>query len=338
MKQLWQNKLTAITGGAGFIGSNLAKELVRRGARVRIVDNLERGRLDNLVAIREQVEFIRADLRTPEAARACLTGVDVVFHLAAQVGGIKVYLDKAGSVLNNNLLIDQNVFAAAVELKTPKLFYASSAHVYPGRLQQSPDAPALKEDDADPAEPILTYGWGKRIGEITLLSLAAECPWMNVSIARIMGAYGYNQDITLETGSVIPVFCHRAIIWPERSPFRIWGTGTETRSYVFIDDVVEGILQSMTSDQNRNITGPFNLAAEGRATIRDLANRIVALSGKSIPIELSPSPTAIWGQAADCSFATGLLNGWHAQVSLDDGLSKTYSDIRRQLSQSGHIR
>ena len=332
MNQSWQGKRVAITGGAGFIGSNLAKELVRRGARVRIVDNLERGRLDNLAGIRDQVDLIHADLRTPEAAHQCLRDVEVVFHLAAQVGGIKVYLDKAGTVLNNNLLIDQNIFSATVELRTPRIFYASSAHVYPGHLQQAPDAPALKEEDAIPADPILSYGWGKRIGEITLLSLAAECPWMNISIARIMGAYGYNQDITLETGSVIPVFCHRAIIWPERSPFRIWGTGTETRSYVFIDDVVEGILRSVSGDEGRKITGPFNLAAEGRATIRQLADKIITLSGKSIPVDLSPAPTALWGQAADCSLATHLLGGWKAQVTMDEGLDRTYSDICRQLN------
>lgn len=330
----WQAKRVAITGGAGFIGSNLARELVRRGARVRIVDNLERGHQENLASIRDQIEFIQGDLRVPEMARTCLQNMDVVFHLAAQVGGIKVYIDKAGSVLNNNLLIDQNIFAAAVELRTPKIFYASSAHVYPGSLQQSPDAPALKEADAVPADPILTYGWGKRIGEITLLSLAAECPWMTISIARIMGAYGYNQDITLETGSVIPVFCHRAIIWPDRGPFGIWGTGNETRSYIFIDDVVEGILRSVAVNPDRKVTGPFNLAVEGRATIKQLADKIIAISGKSIPIELIPAPTAIWGQAADCTLMKQLLNGWNAHTSLDIGLRRTYSDIERRITKS----
>ncbi|MFH1478135.1 MAG: NAD-dependent epimerase/dehydratase family protein [Verrucomicrobiota bacterium] len=329
---MWTGRPVTITGGAGFIGSNLAKVLVRRGARVRIADNLERGRLENIVGIKDQVEFLPVDLRRPDAARDSLNGAEVVLHLAAQVGGIKVYLDKAGSVLNNNLLIDQNVFAAAVALKTPYIFYASSAHVYPRRLQQSPEALPLREEDADPADPVLTYGWGKRIGEITLLNLAAECPWMKVAIARIMGAYGYNQDIALETGSVIPVFCHRAIIWPRQAPFRIWGTGRETRSYVFIDDVVEGILQSVVTIDSRKMVGPFNLAAEGRVTIRQIAEQIIGLSGKNIPIEFDEAATtSIWGQAADCALAAKLLNGWSARVSLRDGLERTYRHIHQHI-------
>lgn len=329
----WEGRHVTITGGAGFIGSNLAKTLVARGAVVRIVDNLERGRLENIAGIRNQVEFIHVDLRRLDAARDSFRGADVVFHLAAQVGGIKVYQDKAGSVLNNNLLIDQTVFAVIVELKIPHICYASSAHVYPRRLQQSADAPPLREEDADPAEPVLTYGWGKRIGEITLLNLMTEHSWMKVAIARIMGAYGYNQDITLDTGSVIPVFCHRAIIWPQGAPFRIWGSGMETRSYIFIDDVVEAMLRSVESLDNHQLTGPFNLAAEGRVTIRQIAEMIISLSGKNISVEYDTSvPTTIWGQAADCRQAGKLLKGWSAQVPLKEGLKRTYMHIDRQLS------
>lgn len=332
----WKGKHVLVTGGAGFIGSNLARELVRRGARVRIVDNLERGRRENLAEIAPDVEFLEGDLRDPAVAGRSLATIDTVFHLAAQVGGIKVYVDKAGSVLNNNLLIDQNLFAAIVAHRTPRVFYASSAHVYPGQLQQQPDAPALKETDADPSAPILTYGWGKRIGEVSLLSLAAEFPWMRVSLARIMGAYGYNQDITLATGSVIPVFCHRAVLWPEGSPFRIWGTGRETRSYIFITDVVEGILRSTEATLATPVVGPFNLAAEGRATIRELADRIIAISGKPIPVEQTPAPTAIWGQAADCHYTASLLGGWSAKVSLGEGLRIAYEDVARQLARRGN--
>lgn len=333
----WKGRRVTITGGAGFIGSNLAKALVGHGAIVRIVDNLERGRLEYIEEIKSQIEFVQADLRHAEMARQCLKDTEAVFHLAAQVGGIKVYLDKAGSVLNNNLLIDQNVFAVVVALKVPYLFYASSAHVYPRRLQQSADSPPLREEDADPAEPVLTYGWGKRVGEITLLNLAAECPWLKLSVARIMGAYGYNQDIALETGSVIPVFCHRAIVWPREAPFRIWGSGKETRSYVFIDDVVEAVLRSMDVLDTRRILGPFNLAAEGRVTIGRISELIIGISGKNIPVEFDTSArTDIWGQAADCRQAVKLLNGWSAQIPLNEGLKRTYRHIDRRLSRFSH--
>lgn len=331
----WQDVPVVITGGAGFIGSNLAREMVRRGARVRVVDNLERGRTAFLSPIWRDVEFLQADLRHPEEAARAVRGADVVFHLAAQVGGIKIYQDKAGSVLNNNLLIDQHVFSAAVTDEVPHFFYASSAHVYPRRLQQFPDALPLKEGDADPADPVLSYGWGKRMGEVSLLALAAEHPWMKVAIARIMGAYGYNQDVGLETGSVIPVFCHRAIRWPAGAPFRIWGSGRETRSYVFIDDVVEGVVRSVEALAQQRIVGPFNLAADGRVTIRDIAEKIVRISGKQIPLEFdSAALTAIWGQAADTSLARSLLDGWYARTNFDTGLQATYRDVARRLSEA----
>lgn len=330
----WLGRQVVITGGAGFIGSNLARALVKHGARVRIVDNLERGRLEYIRNIRKDVEFIQADLRDAKEALRTLSGVEVVFHLAAQVGGIKVYMDKPGSVLNNNLLIDNQVFKAVVDLKIPSLFYASSAHVYPRHLQQSPDSPPLREEDAEPANPILTYGWGKRIGEITLLNLAEECPWMRVAIARIMGAYGYNQDIALATGSVIPVFCHRAAIWPKSAPFRIWGTGLETRSYIFIDDVVEAILLCSSSTNTRRVTGPFNLATTGRVTIRQIAEMVINIANKNIPIEFDDSaPTAIWGQAADCTLAGKLLGGWTPQISIFQGLMLTYQHVLERINE-----
>jgi GDP-D-mannose 3',5'-epimerase len=328
----WQGVPVVITGGAGFIGSNLAREMVHRGARVRVVDNLERGRTAFLSSIWQDVEFIRADLRHPEEAARAVRGADTVFHLAAQVGGIRVYQDRAGTVLNNNLLIDQHVFAAVVAGEVPRFFYASSAHVYPRRLQQFPDSLPLKESDADPADPVLSYGWGKRIGEVSLLSLAAEYPWMKVAIARIMGAYGYNQDFGLATGSVIPVFCHRAIRWPAGAPFRIWGSGRETRSYIFIDDVVEGVVRSVEALTQQPIVGPLNLAADGRVTIHEIAESIVHISGKQIPLEFeSTAPTAIWGQAADTSLARSLLDGWHAQTTFNAGLQATYRDVARRL-------
>lgn len=334
MKTYWMDRPVVITGGAGFIGSNLARALVKQGSRVRIIDNLERGRLEYINNILDKIEFIQADLRNGKEALHALKGAEVVFHLAAQVGGIKVYMDRPGSLLNNNLLIDNQVFNAAVELKTPCLFYASSAHVYPRHLQQSPESRPLREDDAEPANPVLTYGWGKRVGEITLLNLAKECPWMRVAIARIMGAYGYNQDIALSTGSVIPVFCHRTAIWPKSAPFRIWGTGLETRSYIFIDDVVKAMLLCSIPARTRRITGPFNLATTGRVTIRQIADMIINLSNKKIPLEFDDSvTTAIWGQAADCDFAGKLLDGWTPLFPMSQGLKLTYQHVLQRIKE-----
>jgi nucleoside-diphosphate-sugar epimerase len=332
MNDYWKNRKVLITGGAGFIGSNLIRRLLAEGAVVRAADNLERGRIEWLKPILDSVDLHRCDLRNPEQVRAAVNGVEVVFHLASKVGGIKVYLDQAGTVLNQNCLMDQNVFSAVVEARTPAVFYASTSHVYPEDMQMSPDAAALRESDAYPPRPGLTYGWGKLLGEITLQALAREHAWLRVSIARIVGAYGPNQDIDLATGSVIPVFCHRAINWPAGAPFRIWGTGLETRSYCYVEDIVEGILRSVVAQQLDKVVGPFNLGAEGRVTIREIAERIVRISGKDIPLSFDPTAkTSIWGQAVDCGLARSLLEGWLPAHDFDHGLRLTYRHIEQRL-------
>lgn len=330
----WRNRPVLITGGAGFLGSNLARRLVEMGAQVRAVDNLERGSRRNLEEIADRIQLMELDLREPAAARQAVKGVLTIFHLAARVGGIQVYLDQPGSVLLNNLAIDRNVFQAAVDARVPSLVYASSAHVYPEARQQTPDAPPLREEEAYPARPALSYGWGKLVGEITLQALAREHPWFRVSIARIMGAYGYHQDTDPATGSVIPVFCARAVRWPEARPFRIRGTGRETRSYIFVDDVVEALLRSVDAQARHPVVGPFNLAAEGRTTIAEIAERLVKLSGKDIELTYDASvPTTLWGQAADCSLARELLDGWVPNVPLEEGLRRMYQHVEARLRQ-----
>ncbi len=332
MTNFWKNKKVLITGGAGFIGSNLIRRLIDLGASIRAVDNLERGRIEWLKPMLASVDFRTCDLRKYDQTLEAIRGVDVVFHLASKVGGIKVYLDHAGTVLNQNCLMDQNVFAAIVELKTPSVFYASTSHVYPEHLQMAPDAPPLREEQAHPSSPGLSYGWGKLIGEITLQGMAKEHDWLRVAMARIVGAYGPNQDIDLATGSVIPVFCHRAIRYPEGAPFRIWGTGTETRSYCYVEDIVEGILRSVVAQTRHKVVGPFNLGAEGRVTIREIAERIVKISGKDIQLAFDPAAkTTIWGQAVECQLARELLDGWTPQHDFDSGLRLTYQHIEQRL-------
>lgn len=332
MNNFWNQRRVTITGGAGFIGSNLASVLLEKGASIRLVDNLERGKKEYIAPFAGQVEFVESDLRDQTACRAALAGTEVLFHLAARVGGIKTYVNQPGTVLTANTLIDANVFSALVSEKIPHVFFASTTHVYPLDLQQTPDARPLVESDAQPARPGLSYGWGKLVSEISLLGLAGEHQWLRVAVARICGAYGYNQDIGLETGSVIPVFCHRAVKWPAIKPFRIWGTGEETRSYCFIDDVTDGMIKSVELQQQQKVLGPFNLGAEGRHTIREIAETVARVSGKEIDLEFDPSmKTAIWGQAISNEMARNMLGGWSPRISLEEGIRRVYGHVADRL-------
>ncbi len=327
----WFRRKVLITGGAGFIGSHLVRRLLTEGAALRVVDNLERGRLDNLGNALPHIEFRRHDLRSAALCQKCCEGIEVVIHLASKVGGIGYYRERPGDVFRANTLIDLNVWSAAISAAVPYYFYASSAHVYPGELQQCPDAPLIREAQACPANPGLSYGWAKLAGEkLILYDLAQNCA-TRAAIARIIGAYGPHQDFDLATGSAIPVFCRRAFEYPRNAPFVVLGTGRETRSYHFVSDSVEAILRSVRKLENATCVGPFNLGSEERLTIRELVRAVIEISGKDINVVWDNSPTLIWGQALDCSLAARLLDGWRPQVSLQQGLKACYAHIGDRL-------
>ncbi|MGB9106575.1 MAG: NAD-dependent epimerase/dehydratase family protein [Terriglobales bacterium] len=331
----WRGRKVLVTGGAGFIGSNLVLRLLRLGAQVRVMDNLERGRREYLGETLQHIDFRQADLRSAEVCRRACQGMEVVIHLASKVGGIRYYMDFAGEVFRDNTLIDLNVWSAAMAAEVPSYFYASSAHVYPGDLQQTPEAPLITESQAYPANPELSYGWAKLQGEkLIQYDVAQGCP-TRAAIGRIIGAYGPNQDVEPATGSAIPVFCRRAYEYPAHGPFTALGTGAETRSYHFVTDTVEAILRSVHKLQELPCVGPFNLGAEERITIADLVREVIAASGKDIEVVWDQShPTLIWGQAVDCSLAAALLDGWRPQVSLQHGLAICYEHISARLERS----
>lgn len=332
----WGSRRVLVTGGAGFIGSNLVARLVELGAHVRVVDNLERGRLDNIGACLGDIEFFQSDLTDKNACMEACANVQVVFHLASAVGGIKYYLEQPADVLSHNVLIDTYMCDAASRCGVESYLYASSAHVYPIELQQRPDPPPLREEDALPAHPGLSYGWAKLLGEKQLEYAVAQRSAMRVAILRLIGVYGKNQDLDLNRGSVIPVFIRRAIEYPHQQPFVVLGTGEETRSYCYIDDVVDAMLHAVEKLDTQQCVGPINIGDESLVRIQDLAREIIAISGKDIEIVYDPShATTIWGQVLDCSKARALLDGWEARTLLEEGLRRTYAHIEERLTATG---
>lgn len=330
--KFWQGKRVLVTGGCGFIGTFLVRRLIDAGAKVRVADNLERGRPDTLEPYRSAIDLQVVDLREkPLAYKAC-EDADVVFHLASKVGGIGYYLKYPLDVLHSNLAMDAHVLDGALAAKVPCYFYASSAHVYPIELQQDVAAPPIKEEQAYPANPGLSYGWAKLIGEQAIASVHAEDRPLRTAVARIVGAYGPGQDYGLDTGSAIPVFCHRAARYPELEPFRVLGSGRETRTYCYVDDVVNAIITSVEMLGNVDRVDPFNLGTDELTSIGEIAKTIVAISGKPIEIKFDTShPTKIWGQAPDISMAARVLEGWKPRVTLRDGLRVCYEDVKSRL-------
>jgi nucleoside-diphosphate-sugar epimerase len=171
----------------------------------------------------------------------------------------------------------------------PRYVYAGSAHVYPVELQVSVDCPLIHEDQAIPAHPELSYGWAKLLGEKLIEFQVEQGCETRAAIVRLIGVYGKNQDIELATASALPAFCRRAIEYPKKGPFRVWGTGAETRAYCHVDDVIDGVLLCVQKLHERKLIGPINLGCEDVISIGDLARLVIEISKKKIDMEFDTS-------------------------------------------------
>ena len=319
-----------ITGGAGFIGSHFVKRMVNKGYEVTVIDNLERGKFEFLESVINKITLVKADLKDYESVKKYFKGQNCVVHLASKVGGIGTYTSKPYDIMSSNITIDSNVLKAVIENKISKYFYASSAHIYPKSLQTTNDSPLIHEDQAYPADPELSYGWAKLIGELSIQSATKEYSFLNAAIARFIGIYGPDQDFELKTGSVIPVFSHRAIKYPEVN-FSVWGTGKETRSYCYIEDTLDCMELMIDKMNDLNLVGPLNVGKEERVSIAEIAEIVVGISEKNIQVEYDTSKnTVIWGQWCDCKEAKNLL-GWEAKTSLEEGIKNVYNNIKNRL-------
>ena len=325
----WQDRPVLVTGGAGFIGANLVERLVQEGARVRVVDSLERMGRQNIASLKDSVEFLERDLRDRESCLEVCGGIETVFHLAAKAGSSQYYRQHPAEVMIQNLLIDGQVLEAARRCGVQRYFYMSSVFVYPERLQQGPNLRSLKEEDAIPASPPLSYGWAKLMGEKALEYAVSEDSSLKGVVFRLMNAYGPHQDTDLARGPIIPVLIGKAIEYP-RVPFAIKGTGEETRSYCYVSDVVDAMLLAMEGVDGHRFLGPLNIGSEERVRIIDLAREIAEVSGKGMEIVCLPGPSAVWDQAIDCSRVRQLV-GWQPRVSLREGVARTYAYMEAKL-------
>ena len=326
----WKNKKILITGGAGLIGSSLARDLLKSNAQITIIDDLSRGRTEFLGDAIGDITLKVFDLCDYQKCLEVIKDFDVVVHMASKVGGIKVYVDHPFSIMSDNILIDSNVLRATLHNGIKKFFYASSAHIYPISMQNTLEGKKIFETDAYPADPLLSYGWAKLIMEKQLECAAREFKDFSVAMARYIGIYGPNQDCGLQTGSVIPVFSHRAIRYPE-IPFVVWGNGEETRSYCFIDDAVRCTKLMIERMEEKKMVGPYNVGSEDKIKIQEIAEKIVAISEKNVILEYQTNKKAkILSQDCSCAEVYNEL-GWTATTSFDDGLRIVYEDVRRRI-------
>lgn len=307
-----------ITGGGGFIGSHLADKLAASND-VTVIDHFSKDAPENLNKSRDNIKIIKADLSTPVFDPSIFKSTNIVFHLASFVGSYHYYQDKALEVLVKNTQIDHNVFKAAEEYGVEKVFYASSSHVYPKELQVSENSLPLKEEDAYPANPSLSYGWNKLSSE-KYLSYCGDK--FKVAIARYNGIYGPRQSTDLHKGSIIPVLIERAKKYPDLE-YKILTQGHEKRAFCYVDDAIEGTLKIIEALDDASCVGPLNIGMEKTTTILSLAHTIRDLINPSIALQVADPPLVpeILCQYCDCSKALVEI-GWKATTSVEQGIEK----------------
>jgi nucleoside-diphosphate-sugar epimerase len=312
----WAGKLVLVTGGASFIGSALTDQLLARGARVRVVDDLSSGHLDNLrePLAKKAIEFVRADLREPGVARSAVQGVDTVFHLAADHGG-RGYVDLHQAGPASNFYLDGLVFWEALRAKVKKVVYASSGCVYPNFLQLDVNKEVYLTEDLTngPNDADNMYGWAKLMAEFTLRAYHKE-HGLGAASCRYFTVYGPRG---VENHAVIAMIA-RAFL--KQSPFEVWGDGTQIRNWTYIDDIVEGTI--LAGEKINDGTG-VNLGTMERIRVLDAVKMVCDYTGHKAEIKLRPDmPTGPLNRVADNSLARKLL-GWEPEVPFREGLKRT---------------
>jgi nucleoside-diphosphate-sugar epimerase len=314
-----------VCGGGGFIGGHLVGELRRRGeGQIRAVDIKP---LDRWYQRFDDVETLSLDLRDRRACDRAVAGARVVYNLAADMGGMGfIAQNKALCMLA--VLINTHLLEAACNLGVEKYFFASSACVYAADKQTSPNARALKEEDAYPAMPEDGYGWEKLFSE-RMCRHFTEDFGLTTCVARYHNVYGPHGAFKGGREKAPAAICRKVIEAEllDEGEIEIWGDGRQTRSFMFIDDCLRGTL-SMMDDQ---IVGPLNIGSSELVTINQLVDLVEEIAGRQLKRRYNlRAPKGVNGRNSDNSKIRELLN-WEPSISLRDGLTKTYQWIREQM-------
>jgi len=320
-------KTALVLGAGGFIGGHLANKLKREGFWVRGVD-LKHNEHQGLLVD----DFVIGDLRDPRVVEKVIDrDFDELYQLAADMGGAGYVFTGThdADIMHNSALINLNAGYRAVEMKVKKMFYSSSACMYPERNQMEPDNPNLKEDSAYPAAPDSEYGWEKLFSERLYLSFKRNYG-LDVRIARFHNIFGPQGTWTGGKEKAPAAMCRKVAEAEEGGEIEIWGDGEQTRSFLYIDECLEAVHRLMASE---DFYGPVNIGSDEMVTINQLAEYAMEIAGKKLTIKHIDGPLGVRGRNSDNTLIKEKL-GWAPSQPLKVGLAKTYKWIEEQVGRS----
>ncbi|AUD02598.1 NAD-dependent epimerase/dehydratase family protein [Spirosoma pollinicola] len=316
-------KKALVCGAGGFIGGHLVNRLKSEGYWVRGVD-VKGNEYDNNNAD----EFIIGDLRNPEVADEVITSdLDEIYQLAADMGGAGFVFTGTNdaAIMHNSVLCNLNVLEAAKNKGVKRIFYSSSACMYPEHNQMDPNNPKCSEDSAYPANPDSEYGWEKLFSERLFLAYQKN-HGIEARIARFHNIFGPMGTWEGGREKAPAAVCRKVAMAEDGGSIEIWGDGKQTRSFLIVDECVEGIRRLMSSD----FSGPVNIGSEEMISLNDFAKMVINISGKNLSIDNIPGPLGVRGRNSDNHLIQEKL-GWSPTTPLRKGVEKTFTWITEQI-------
>ncbi len=318
------NKTILVCGAGGFIGTHLVNDLKAKGHTVIGVDIKH-----PLYEDTRCNEFYKQDLREANMVDFIFSQheFDEVYQLAADMGGAGYIFvgENDADIMHNSATINLNVLESARKSGVNKIFYSSSACMYPEHNQLDPDNPDLAEDTAYPANPDSDYGWEKLFSERLYLAYG-RCYNMNVKVARFHNIFGPQGSWNNGKEKAPAALCRKVAMAEHEGVIEVWGPGNQTRSFLFIDECVEGIQRIMESD----LTEPVNLGSTRKISINELVLLIAERSNKRVTIKNIDGPRGVMGRTSDNKMIKEKID-WAPDEDLETGIDKTYRWILGQI-------